>query len=137
MIFFISILAGCSTQPPEVSFPDRGITFHPEIARTALEMERGLMNRTSAEKGMLFIFDTNGYYYFWMRDTLIPLDMIFMNGVGQVVDVIHAEPCTSMHCETYTSIAPARFVLEIESGIANQYGITPGDGATIKYPLLG
>src|SRR6056297_767591 len=66
-----------------------------EIADSDKERQKGLMNRTSLcnKCGMLFIFDDERKHSFWMKNTLIPLDIIFINSKLKVVDIFHAQPC--------------------------------------------
>jgi len=98
-----------------------------ELARTALEQERGLMFRRelSPESGMLFIFSESSEHVFWMKDTLIPLDMIFIGEDGRVVGIVQgAEPLTTV---PRTVGLKSRYVLEVNAGYAASHGLAAGD----------
>jgi uncharacterized membrane protein (UPF0127 family) len=104
--------------------------FKVEIADTPEKHALGLMHRRylKSDYGMLFIFADEEVRSFWMKNTLIPLDMIFINGSHQVVDLIHSvPPCPGDPCPSYTSAYPARFVLEIAGGTAKKLKLEPGD----------
>lgn len=101
--------------------------FRVELALTPQEQSRGLMFREEMARlsGMLFIYPRTQQLGFWMRNTLIPLDMIFIDETGTVVKV-HAE--AQPHDETVIlSDTPARAVLEINGKMAATLGIGPGD----------
>lgn len=66
-------------------------------------------------KGMLFVFDRLDIHPFWMKDTLIPLDIIWLDHDLQVVDIQSAEPCTTTICKSYFPVALSQYVLEINS----------------------
>jgi uncharacterized membrane protein (UPF0127 family) len=104
-----------------------------ELARTPAERARGLMFREQLEPdaGMLFIYDEEQNLAFWMKNTLIPLDMIFISKDFQVVGIVeNAAPQT----ETSRRIdQPAQFVLEVNAGFAAANGIGPG----IEVEFLG
>ncbi|MEI7603965.1 MAG: DUF192 domain-containing protein [bacterium] len=102
---------------------NKNSTVYVEIAKTAEEHEIGLMNRKSMkqDEGMLFIFNDVNIRYFWMKDTYIPLDMIFFDDKGNVVNIVHnAEPCVDKgdNCQTYNSVLPAKYVLEVNANWA-------------------
>ncbi len=114
-----------------VSFqvPGRPVTFKVEIAQTPAEHTQGLMYRESLpeDSGMLFIFDRDSSRSFWMKNTLLPLDIIFINSSFHVVSIAErVQPCTANPCQTYPSLAPAMFVVEVNGGLSEQSGITPG-----------
>ena len=102
------------------------ICFTVELARTLDEQHLGLMHRPSlAEKsGMLFIFPNVDLHDFWMKNTLIPLDMIWIDDQFKVVRVLTAQPCKADPCEIYRPEIFSKYVLEINGGIAAKYGIT-------------
>ncbi len=110
--------------------------FEVEIASNESQRKVGLMNRKNLDenKGMLFVFDFQGYLNFWMKNTLIPLDMLFIDEKGYVRYIIRkAQPCLSGNdadCAIYNSEEPAKYVLEINGGIADKLGIKPGDKAS-------
>ena len=101
--------------------------FTVEIADTEPARERGLMFRKElpAGQGMLFDFHQEQQVGFWMKNTLIPLDMIFIDGRGRVVSVAHS--ATPLSEKVIMSGAPARAVLEVIGGTARRLGIEPGD----------
>jgi hypothetical protein len=108
----------------------RATCFDSEIAVTADERSRGLMHRRSlaADKGMLFVFPSEARHGFWMKNTLIELDMVFIGADRRVVDVARrAQPCPAAPCPQYHPAAPAAYVLEIAGGIADRIGIATGD----------
>jgi uncharacterized membrane protein (UPF0127 family) len=98
-----------------------------EIADTPAEREKGLMNRSSlaGDAGMLFVFDDDRVRYFWMENTLIPLDMIFISKDLTIID-IH-ENATPMSRETIESSGRCRYVLEVNGGVCDAIGIDIGD----------
>lgn len=82
---------------------------------------------------MLFIFDSSGDYPFWMKNTLIPLDIIWISKDKKVVDIKeNAKPCRSEMCETYSPKSDAKYVLEINGGLANKYKIKVGDALSFN-----
>ena len=97
-----------------------------EVARTPAERSRGLMFREEleADAGMLFIYEREGNRSFWMKNTLIPLDMLFISKEFRVVGVVeNAEPET----ETLRRIdRPSQFGLEVNAGFVAENGITVG-----------
>ena len=106
-----------------------------ELAKTEAEREKGLMNRTSLDsnKGMLFIFDKEDIYSFWMKNTLIPLDMIWINQNNKVVFISkNAQPCKTLICPVITPTVNAKYVLETNAGLSGKFGFKPGDAVDIK-----
>lgn len=102
-----------------------------ELARTPAEQERGLMYRTSlpARGGMLFVFANDGPVTFWMKNTLIPLDMLFIASDGTVrqVDADVPVPAPGIGDEQIPRESGfARYVIELRAGEARRDGIEPG-----------
>jgi len=97
-----------------------------EIAQTEKERQKGLAGRKSlcSQCGMLFVFPKKGYHQFWMKDTLIPLDIIWIDENWQVVDFIaYAQPQGKRKQEelpVYTPAKPALYVLELPGGTVNK-----------------
>ena len=101
--------------------------FDVELAIRTDQMTRGLMWRESMpmDEGMLFIFRDEAPRAFWMYNTLIPLDMIFIAGDGRIVNIVeNAEPLTRTPRQ---STGPARAVLELNGGVTRLLGIRAGD----------
>ena len=108
--------------------------FEIEIADTPLERQIGLMNRKSMplNHGMLFDFQRTRVIEMWMKNTFIPLDMVFVKADGIVT---HIERNTTPHSlQIISSQQPASHVLELNAGIANQIGLKPGH--KLNHPLF-
>ncbi len=143
----LGLLLACSATrsgPPPDAGPARVVVksdgkLHPvlvEVARTDAERERGLMGRERLEPGhgMLFVFEEEGEHVFWMKNTLVPLDMIFIDGLGRIVGIVaRAEPLTSTE---RTAGRASRYVLEVPGGWAEEQGIKVGDGVRFEGPVL-
>ena len=103
-----------------------------EVARTSEERRRGLMFRKKLGKnrGMLFVFPEEKVQSFWMRNTKISLDLLFIAKSGRIVGIIRkAEP---MNEESLSVPTPAKYVLEVNAGFADAHGVKPGGTAKIK-----
>jgi len=123
----LALLAACGSQPTAVLHGAAGpVSVRLEIANTDSARTRGLMFRQSLADGdgMLFVFDETGEHGFWMRNTFIPLDMIFIGADLRVVGV-HAR-AVPQSTETVTVGAPSRYVLEVPGGWAESHGVTRG-----------
>jgi hypothetical protein len=104
--------------------------FSVEIAATSATRETGLMNRRfmPMDRGMLFEFERDGPLAFWMKNTYIPLDMIFITRSGKVTRVVdRAEPLSET---VIPSGGPCAAVLELNGGVAAAIGLKPGDQVT-------
>jgi uncharacterized protein len=102
-----------------------------DIADTTEERARGLMYKKSIPEnyGMFFIFEQEQEQNFWMKNTLIPLDMVFFDRNYKVVKIAHdAQPCRKDPCMVYASDKPAKYVLEVNGGTADRLGLKEGDG---------
>lgn len=101
--------------------------FAVEMARTGQQQAQGLMFRTELadDKGMLFPFEQDRIASFWMKNTLIPLDIIFIGGDGRIVNI--AQKTTPYSLDPVQSAAPVAAVLELRGGITAQLGIKAGD----------
>lgn len=106
------------------------IDFTIEVASTKEEKEQGLMFREKLgeKEGMLFLFDTEKPLTFWMKNTFIPLDIIFINENLEIVDIAtNFPPCETENCIIYQSNKPAQYALEINGGLAEKLGIKVND----------
>jgi len=148
---FFSFLLIVLIQPPIAAVADAAVptskliidsaltnkqhVFDVELALTNAQRAQGLMHRTelAPNRGMLFVFPDSQKRSFWMRNTLISLDIIFLRSDGRVVNIVHqAEPQTEV---PRRSTAPSKAVLELIGGRADELGIKPGD--FVRHALLG
>ncbi len=130
MLLMSLVLSGCLWQQGSVTIlGEKEVKVSVEIARTQEEIAAGLMYRSSLDKnsGMLFVFEDESERVFWMKNTKIPLDMIFISENGTIVNIRHAVPCTSSECPLYPSVYPAKYVLEVNGNFAAENGISIGD----------
>jgi hypothetical protein len=106
-----------------------------EVATTPAQMEQGLMFRQSLgpNAGMIFDFGTPIVATMWMKNTWIPLDMLFVDAHGKIVN-IH-ERAVPNSTATIAAAAPVRGVIELNGGTAARLGIKPGD--VVKFPMFG
>ncbi len=130
-------LAGCRDRGPVAVIQGTGgaVEVALEVAATPAQQERGLMYRSSlAEgRGMLFVFDADGNQSFWMKNTLIPLDLLFIARDGTVVG-IHAN-ATPLSTANIAVGKPSRYVLEVPGGWAARHGVAAG--AQVEFRGLG
>ena len=120
---------------PRITMPS-GAVYRLELALTPEDQAQGLMYRESLppNAGMLFVFDQPAPHHFWMKNTMIPLDMIWMDDAGKVTYVsADTPPCKADPCATYGPDSPAKQVLEIAGGKAKEEGVKVG--ATLKIEL--
>lgn len=110
-------------------------SFAVEVATTEEQLAQGLMYRPSlaADAGMLFDFGGSRPVSMWMKNTLIPLDMLFLADDGRVVGV--AERAVPRSLDLISAPEPVRGVLEVNGGTVSRLGIRPGD--RLVYPLFG
>lgn len=136
LIISTIFLVNCSKSFNEVSINNGKeiIKIKVEIADDNRERENGLMNREKLDEnsGMLFVFDEENFQSFWMKNTLIPLDIIFIDENLKIVDVNHGVPCKIEDCEIYSSGKPARYVLEANAKFTLKNGIGIGDDVLIS-----
>ncbi len=110
------------------------IHFRAWVASTPWQKARGLMHVQSLDpdRGMLFVLGQPQYASFWMRDTYLSLDLLFIDGQGRIVNIIeHTEPLTTI---PLLSTAPVTHVLEILAGTSERLGIRAGDRVEIGEP---
>ena len=120
--------AACVAGGPSVEIG--GKHFKVDIADTRDKQALGLMFRDSmaADHGMLFIFPTEAPRSFWMKNTRIPLDIMYFDEDFKLVSIsADTPPCKVTRCPSYPSAAPAKYVLELNAGTASELGVGVGD----------
>lgn len=97
-----------------------------ELAETVAEQQKGLMNRSWMEEnqGMLFIFEEERQQAFWMHNTIIPLDIIYVNSKKEIVSM--AKDTTPFSDQSIPSAKPAQYVIEVIAGFCDKYGVAAG-----------
>ena len=113
-----------------VTFEKQGRLLEVEVAASEEARSRGLMFRgdLEADKGMLFVFSDDQLRGVWMKNTLLPLDILFISSEGRVVSLLpHVSPCVNKDCDVYDSGLPARYMLEVNAGYAARWNIRQGD----------
>jgi uncharacterized membrane protein (UPF0127 family) len=118
----------CSPPPSTVRFAD-GARLTVDIADTETARERGLMGVTAlpADQGMAFVWDGPTDATFWMKDTLIPLSVAFVDQNGRVLAIREMTPCEADPCPTYVANAPYTTAVEANAGWFDTHGIRVGD----------
>lgn len=104
------------------------VSFTVEIADEAAERQQGLMHREALDEGtgMLFVFEETKHLSFWMKNTLIPLDILYFSQTGGLVSWTTMQPCQADPCPSYPSQGLARYALEVPAGTIEEQGITWG-----------
>jgi len=128
----ISYQSICSIEKTHavVVYPD-GKEIDVEIAETEMSRKLGLMfrERLDWDEGMLFIFENDDFHSIWMKNCMIPLDIIWLSTNGKIVHIKHsAQPCPGNEdCQVFTPFQKSRYVLEVKSGTAKKFSLKQGD----------
>lgn len=139
LAFFVFIFAakGPAAGPNNRSEEDLAVsvgalTFRVEVAQTDEERIRGLSERDFmvADRGMLFIFDQSDYHGIWMRGMRFPIDILWLDDNGVVVD-LREKVLPETYPEVFRPRRPARYVLEINAGLSHSYGVNVG--SSVKF----
>lgn len=125
--------------PADIAFKTSHVKLGPhalkvELALTEEERERGLMFRKSLgrDEGMVFVFDEPAYQSMWMKNTLIPLSVAFLDGDGRILNILDMDPQT---LDTHTSAGPASYAIETNIGWFERNKVKAGDKVTGLPPL--
>ena len=140
IVFLVIFLIGCSKNNDKnlatlfIETDGKSVPVKVEIVDDDAGRMTGLMFREKLEEdeGMLFVFEDENYRSFWMKNTLIPLDMIFIDGGLKIVDIKNEVPCKEDPCALYASKKPARYVLEVNSGFTGKNSIREGNSISLK-----
>jgi len=127
-VLMLVACTACASGSPSVEIG--GKSFSVEIADTQEKQVLGLMFRDTmpADEGMIFIFPNEAPRSFWMKNTRIPLDIMYFDKDLIMVSIsANTPPCRVSRCPSYPSIKPAMYVLELNAGTASELGVGPGD----------
>ncbi|MBI4150659.1 DUF192 domain-containing protein [Candidatus Woesearchaeota archaeon] len=128
-MLFLLFLVSCAPQPKVTFYNGEGYLNVPVmVADDAAERSQGLMGTYLRDgDGMLFVFKDAQSRTFWMKNMLIPLDIIFLDESMTVVEIkANIPPCDKDPCPTYPTNKPAKYVVEVEAGFAKEHNLFPG-----------
>ncbi|OGD56527.1 hypothetical protein A2V71_02380 [Candidatus Berkelbacteria bacterium RBG_13_40_8] len=128
----LGVFFSIKNRKPQVIINNK--TIDVEVALTESQREKGLSGRTELDvnSGMLFVFPKSDIHTFWMKETKIPLDIIWIDE-GKVVEIMTLDPQIDDQTPSYTPKNKANFVLEVNAGMASEDNIKVGDEVKIKY----
>lgn len=135
LLCMLMLVACTACASGESSVELGGKSFSVEIADTQEKQALGLMFRDSMpdDAGMIFIFPNEAPRSFWMKNTRIPLDIMYFDKDLKMVSIsADTPPCRVSRCPSYPSSKPAMYVLELNAGKASELGVGPGDKLTIE-----
>jgi uncharacterized membrane protein (UPF0127 family) len=133
VLIVLSSVNACQAQPKvTISTKGREVEFLVEIADTAGKRQMGLQYRRNLadDRGMIFLFPSESLQSFWMKNTPISLDMIFINRDRKIVGIVERTVPFSLDSRSVTE--PSQYVLEINGGLARRYGIRAGDSVRFE-----
>jgi uncharacterized membrane protein (UPF0127 family) len=137
----MAVIRGFAVYAQDQSLPMTTVTIgglhvKAELAFTDETRAQGLMYRKSMpqDAGMLFLFPSLDQHSFWMKNTLIPLDMIWINDRKEIVYYVTATPCKKDPCDSYVPMQKAQYVLEVNSGFASKHHLKIGDKVEFNIP---
>jgi uncharacterized protein len=115
------------------------VALQVEIARTSAERQVGLMNRRSlpAKTGMVFAYAEDHRGGYWMKDTLIPLDIAFYDARGRILRILTMQPCRRDPCRIYDPDVTYRSALEVNAGSFRRWGVRKGDRISVRARRAG
>jgi len=125
LLFLLIFLISCKPKQNQVCFEQN--CFNVELAVTEEEQNKGLSDRGFLEqdKGMLYIFENESIYKFWMKDMLIPIDIVWVDSNFTVVDMMkNARPCNGPVCLEIVPEKEAKYVLEFSNGTSEKINLT-------------
>jgi uncharacterized protein len=142
----VALLAGCDSSsrsapvpPSTVTFGGTEATLHVEVADEADEQRRGLMGvgDLPADQGMAFVWSEPVGSTFWMKNTLVPLSVAFVDETGRVIDVLDMEPCEEDPCPKFGISEPYVLAVEANLGWFDDHDVDIGDRAELRTSLYG
>jgi uncharacterized protein len=138
------VACGGTDHPPDrppatVAFDGSDAVLYVAVADTAEEQRKGLMgvDVLPADEGMAFVFDEPSGSTFWMKDTLVPLSIAFVDANGRVIGVRDMQPCKADPCPTYGIGEPYVLAIEANLGWFEEAGVEVGDHAELSVSAYG
>jgi len=141
-LFFGCLVQGTENEKRYVEITSAGgttinktfATIFVEIADEPSKISQGLMFRELLESdhGMLFLLNRDDFHPFWMKNTKIPLETIYIAANGSIVDILEMEPCKADPCRIYNSKSKSRSVLEVNANLSKKLGFRIGDYVDIS-----
>ena len=131
VMLFLLFVVGCDNYNKVVI---KDAVINVEVVDNEEERANGLMfrERLGENDGMLFVFEDSDFRTFWMKNTLIPLDIIFISENFRIINIEEAEPCKEGRCEIYSSMDKAKYVLEVNKEFTEKKNISEGDLVNIR-----
>lgn len=125
LVFFLLLTSAAALAAPTIELSAGMHRIEAEVASNNAERATGLMNRPSMpmHRGMLFVFPEAGVQCFWMKNTLIPLSIAFLDDAGRIVQIADMQP---QSLDNHCSAKPVRFALEMNAGWFRSRGLTTG-----------
>lgn len=125
LVFFLLLTSAAALAAPTIELSAGMHRIEAEVASNNAERATGLMNRPSMpiHRGMLFVFPEAGVQCFWMKNTLIPLSIAFLDDAGRIVQIADMQP---QSLDNHCSSKPVRFALEMNAGWFKSRGLAPG-----------
>ena len=134
LIAAVFVATACQGQPTVTILTQDGRerSFQVEIADTPAKREMGLQYRSelAPSRGMIFLFPSESEQTFWMKNTPIPLDMIFINRDRRIVGIV--EQATPFTLDSRSVSGASQYVLEINGGLSRKYGFKKGDSVRLE-----
>jgi len=130
LVICLLFLSACAKSSDQNQVCYQKYCFNVEIAKTQQEVSSGLMDRKFLDQnsGMLFVFSENKNHSFWMKNTLIPLDMIWLDFSQRIIHIErNVPPCTISICPSYGPKSSSLYVLEINAGLSDETGMKLGE----------
>ncbi len=124
-VLFLLLTSGAALAAPTIELSAGMHRIEAEVASNNAERATGLMNRPSMpiHRGMLFVFPEAGVQCFWMKNTLIPLSIAFLDDAGRIVQIADMQP---QSLDNHCSVKPVRFALEMNAGWFRSRGLAVG-----------
>ena len=126
LFYLVSAFADSASGSKTIEIRLNASHYRVELATTPVQRRRGLMFRKKleADAGMLFVYPVAGDHRIWMKNTLIPLQVVWIDEEFRVISIQRLEPCIDQKCKVYGAQKPTRYILELSD---HELDIKPGD----------